>query len=94
MDPDVIEILESVIASVEKKVCVFWQGQQHVVVEWHEGFMLRNTHTGECLKIHPLGGEQVAPKESADKKNRRLSAYERLEKIMQILGVTPEEINK
>ncbi len=93
MEPDALEILESVIASVEKRVFVFWQGQQHVVLEWHKGFMLRNMHTGECLKINPSFEKPEPGGEGENKKKRRLSAYERLEKIMKILGVTPEDIN-
>lgn len=87
-----IDLLEAVIASVEKRVCLFWQGQQHDVLEWRNGFTLRNTYTGEFVRINPPDTAQSSD-EIQEKKKKRPSPHERLERIMRILCVSPEDIN-
>jgi hypothetical protein len=89
-----IDLLEAVIASVEKRVLVFWQGQQHDVLEWRDGFTLRNTYTGEFVTVNPPDIQQSsAPIETEEKKKKRPSSYERLERIMHILCVSRDDVN-
>ena len=90
-EPEHIELLEGIIASVEKRVRIFWQGELHDVIEWCDGFTLRNMHTGEFLKVDVLDKQESLSTVSQEKKQS--SPYERLKKIMTTLGVTSEEIN-
>jgi len=89
---DVMEILESVLASVTpaKRVYVYWEGQEHAIVEWTQHFVLRNVHTGAyitvpspCASHHKKGsgGRRCAPN------------YQHLEKIMELRAVTRADIN-
>ncbi|TSC62573.1 MAG: HNH endonuclease [Parcubacteria group bacterium Gr01-1014_48] len=95
-EQDAQEILDAVLASVEnaKKVLVFWNGQQHIVLEWSNCFVLKNAHTEENIKIYPATNQSTIQKENPENKKKRSSAYERLEKIMHLLHVTPQDINR
>ncbi len=89
-EPEYIDLLEAVIASVEKKVRVFWHGELYDVISWSKGFTLRNTYTGEFLRVNPPDTQGQMPRK--DDKKKRLSPYERLEKIMRTIGVGPEDL--
>ena len=93
LEPKTREILETLIASVEKKVCVFWDEQQHLILEWNKGFTLKNLHTGECFKIEQRHAE-IGQKDSESKKRGKPGgAYDKLVRIMKSLQVTAEDIN-